>query len=63
MEGSLLSWLAAMLFAELPLRAALPGSPPSGSWVDVLVTLWVIVGLMLSLLIMVRAWWVRSKGD
>ncbi|MET0829235.1 MAG: DUF4436 family protein, partial [Microbacterium sp.] len=33
-EATLMSWMAAMLFATIPLRTFLPGSPPIGSWVD-----------------------------
>lgn len=50
-------WIAAMLFATVPLRGFLPGSPPPGSWVDMTVVLWVIVGLVLALLMAVAAWW------
>lgn len=55
-EASLMSWMAAMLFATVPLRGFLPGSPPVGSWVDYLVVLWVIAGLIASLVIYVIAW-------
>lgn len=55
-EATLMSWLAAMLFATIPLRTFLPGSPPIGSWVDYLVVLWVVAGLVLALVIYVRAW-------
>ena len=55
-EPTLMSWMAAMLFATIPLRTFLPGSPPIGSWVDYLVVLWVVAGLVLSLVIYVKAW-------
>jgi hypothetical protein len=55
-EATLMSWMAAMLFAIIPLRTFLPGSPPIGSWVDYLVVLWVVAGLVLALVIYVRAW-------
>lgn len=55
-EPTLMSWLAAMLFATIPLRTFLPGSPPVGSWVDYLVVLWVVVGLIAALVIYVTAW-------
>jgi hypothetical protein len=45
-----------MLFATIPLRTFLPGSPPIGSWVDYLVVLWVVAGLVLGLVIYVLAW-------
>jgi hypothetical protein len=55
-EATLMSWLAAMLFATIPLRTFLPGSPPIGSWVDYLVVLWVVAGLIAALVIYVVAW-------
>lgn len=55
-EATLMSWMAAMLFATIPLRTFLPGSPPIGSWVDYLVVLWVVAGLVLGLVIYVMAW-------
>ena len=55
-EATLMSWMAAMLFATIPLRTFLPGSPPIGSWVDYLVVLWVVAGLVLGLAIYVAAW-------
>lgn len=55
-EATLTSWMGAMLFATIPLRGFLPGSPPIGSWIDFLVVLWVIVGLITGLTIYVLAW-------
>lgn len=55
-EATLTSWMAAMLFATIPLRTFLPGSPPIGSWIDYLIVLWVVVGLVLGLVIYVAAW-------
>jgi hypothetical protein len=55
-EATLMSWMGAMLFATIPLRNFFPGSPPIGSWVDYLVVLWVIVGLVASLAIYIVAW-------
>jgi len=55
-EPTLMSWMAALLFATIPLRTFLPGSPPIGSWVDYLVVLWVVAGLVVALVIYVRAW-------
>ncbi|OBI91368.1 DUF4436 domain-containing protein [Mycobacterium asiaticum] len=51
------TWYAAMLFAVMPLRDALPDSPPFGSWVDVTVVLWVIVVLTISLVLYISCWW------
>lgn len=55
-EATLTSWMAAMLFAVVPLRGFLPGSPPVGSWVDYLVVLWVVAGLVAGLVVYVIAW-------
>ncbi|WP_172582468.1 DUF4436 family protein [Subtercola boreus] len=55
-EASFMSWIGAMLFATIPLRGFLPGSPPVGSWIDFLVVLWVIVALVTGLGIYVTAW-------
>ncbi|CAN5197982.1 DUF4436 domain-containing protein [soil metagenome] len=55
-EASFMSWMGAMLFATIPLRTFLPGSPPIGSWIDFLIVLWVIVGLVSGLVVYVAAW-------
>ncbi len=64
-EATLTSWMAAMLFATVPLRTFLPGSPPIGSWVDYLVVLWVVAGLVAALAIYVAAWvrWAPRGGS
>lgn len=54
-EATLMSWIGAMLFATIPLRGFLPGSPPIGSWIDYLIVLWVIAGLVVGLVIYVAA--------
>ncbi len=61
-EPAFLSWIAGMLFATPMLRTFLPGQPPIGSWVDVLVVLWVIACLILSLVIATVAWHRWSRG-
>ncbi|AXH35261.1 DUF4436 domain-containing protein [Humibacter sp. BT305] len=55
-EATLTSWMGTMLFATITVRNFFPGSPPIGSWVDILVVLWVIVGLVVGLAIYVAAW-------
>lgn len=60
LEPAFLSWIAALLFATVPLRNFLPGSPPAGSWVDVAVILWVLIGLIIALVFTVRTWWRNS---
>lgn len=57
MEPAFLSWIAAMLFATIPIRNFLPGNPPPGSWVDIAVVVWVIVALGGALAFGVGAWW------
>jgi hypothetical protein len=57
------TWYAAMLFAVVPLRNALPDSPPIGSWIDVTVTLWVIVVLVMSMLLYIYCWWRHLRPD
>jgi hypothetical protein len=51
------TWYAAMLFAVVPLRNALPGSPPFGSWVDITVVIWVLVALAVSMILYIGCWW------
>jgi hypothetical protein len=55
------TWYAAMLFAVMPLRNALPDSPPFGSWIDVTIVLWVIVVLVIAMGIYVSCWWRHLK--
>nr|BBX78672.1 DUF4436 domain-containing protein [Mycobacterium florentinum] len=57
------TWYAAMLFAVIPLRNALPDAPPIGSWVDVTVTLWVIVALVMSMVLYVYCWWRHLRPE
>lgn len=52
-EMTMTGWFAAMIFALLPLRLALPGAPALGAWMDILVTFWVLIILLVSM-----AWWV-----
>lgn len=47
------SWLAVMLFALLPLREFFPGSPPLGSWMDILLVFWVILTIIVSMVIVI----------
>ena len=51
------TWYAGMLFAVMPLRNFLPGSPPPGSWIDQAVVLWVLLGLVAAMTIFIFAWW------
>ena len=55
------TWYAAMLFAVVPLRNILPGSPPAGSWIDQAVVIWVLIGLASALVLYIAAWYRRSS--
>lgn len=55
-EVTVLGWMGAMLFATIPLRNFLPGSPPIGSWIDYLIVLWVLAALVAGLVLFVVAW-------
>ncbi|GAB3807296.1 DUF4436 domain-containing protein [Humibacter antri] len=63
LEPSFMGWMGAMLFATIPLRTFLPGSPPIGSWIDFTVVLWVVAGLVVGLAIYVAAWARWSHPD
>lgn len=52
-----ITWYGAMLFAIVPLRNILPGSPPYGSWIDQAIVLWVLIGLVTAMTIFILAWW------
>ncbi len=56
-HAAMTTWYAAMLFAVVPLRNALPGSPAFGSWIDLTIVLWVLVALVVSMLLYIAAWW------
>jgi hypothetical protein len=57
------TWYAAMLFAVVPLRNALPGSPPFGGWVDITIVLWVLVVLVIAMLLYVVSWWKHLRPE
>ena len=61
LQATFLSWMGAMLFATVPLRNFLPGSPPAGAWIDAVIVLWVIVALVGALVVYVMAWWHQSR--
>jgi hypothetical protein len=52
-----ITWYGAMLFAIVPLRNILPGSPPFGSWIDQAVVLWVLIGVVVAMFLFLLAWW------
>jgi hypothetical protein len=55
------TWYAAMLFAIVPLRNILPGSPPPGSWIDQAIVQWVMIALVAAMGLYIISW-VR-QGD
>lgn len=55
-EPGYASWLAALLFALIPLRVNLPGAPPIGAWIDAVVFFWVEVLLLFSMALFIAAW-------
>lgn len=57
------TWYAAMLFAVVPLRNALPGSPPFGGWIDITLVLWVLVVLVVSMLLYITCWWRHLRPE
>jgi uncharacterized protein DUF4436 len=57
------TWYAAMLFAVMPLRNALPDSPPFGAWIDITVVLWVIVVLVISMSLYISCWWRHLRPE
>ncbi|MEI7715766.1 MAG: DUF4436 domain-containing protein [Mycobacterium sp.] len=52
-----ITWYGAMLFAVVPLRNILPGSPPFGSWIDQAIVLWVLIALVTAMTLFLFAWW------
>ena len=55
-QAPLTTWYAAMLFAVIPLRNSLPGSPVFGSWIDLTIVLWVLAALVISMVLYIAAW-------
>jgi hypothetical protein len=62
-QSPMTTWYAAMLFAVVPLRNSLPGSPAFGSWIDLTIVLWVMVTLVISMLLYIAAWWRHLKPE
>lgn len=54
------TWFAGLLFAVVPLRNILPGSPPFGSWIDQAVVLWVLITLVVAMILFFVTWYRRS---
>jgi hypothetical protein len=54
------TWFAAMLFAVIPIRNFLPGSPPPGAWIDQAIVLWVLLGLVGAMGMYMFTWYRQS---
>ncbi|MDP1878679.1 MAG: DUF4436 family protein [Actinomycetota bacterium] len=61
-EATMLSWVAALLFALPLLRNYMPGSPPVGAAIDVYVYLWVIVVAVAALILFVYGWSMQGRA-
>jgi hypothetical protein len=54
------TWYAAVLFAVIPIRNFLPGSPPAGAWIDQALVLWVLIALVVAMMLFFVAWYKRT---
>lgn len=63
LELAVASWLMTMLFALLPLRSFMPGSPPIGSWMDILVFFWVELTLGVCVVVTAVSLLLRKRGE
>ena len=54
------TWFAAMLFAVIPIRNFLPGSPPPGAWIDEALVIWVLIALVGAMGLYMLTWYRRS---
>lgn len=54
------TWFAAVLFAVIPIRNFLPGSPPAGAWVDQALVLWVLIALVVAMILFFITWYRRT---
>jgi hypothetical protein len=52
----MLTWLAALLFALIPLRNAMPNAPPIGAEIDVIVFFWAETVVALTLVTVLVTW-------
>ncbi|MGE3830697.1 MAG: DUF4436 family protein [Parvibaculaceae bacterium] len=59
-EVSMIGALGAIIFALPALRHALPGSPPMGVWLDVLIFFWAELAAIMALCLFVAAWALRG---
>lgn len=54
------TWFAAMLFAVVPIRNFLPGSPPPGAWIDEALVIWVLIALVTAMGLYMYSWYKQS---
>jgi hypothetical protein len=54
------TWFAAMLFAVIPIRNFLPGSPPPGAWIDQALVIWVLIALVGAMGLYMLTWYRKS---
>ncbi|MDT5349301.1 MAG: hypothetical protein QOH91_2588 [Mycobacterium sp.] len=54
------TWFAAMLFAVIPIRNFLPGSPPPGAWIDQALVIWVLMALVGAMAMYMVTWYRQS---
>jgi hypothetical protein len=54
------TWFAAVLFAIIPIRNFLPGSPPAGAWIDQALVLWVLIALVVAMILYFVTWYRRT---
>jgi hypothetical protein len=55
------TWFAAMLFAVIPIRNFLPGSPPPGAWIDQALVIWVLIALVGAMGLYMVTWYRQSE--
>jgi hypothetical protein len=56
-----ITWYAAMLFAIVPLRNLLPGAPPPGAWIDMILVVWVLIALVSAMVVYTISWYKQNK--
>lgn len=54
------TWFAAMLFAVIPIRNFMPGSPPPGAWIDQALVIWVLMALVGAMGLYMVTWYRQS---
>lgn len=62
-EGPLLGWTAALLFALPLLRNYMPNSPPVGAAIDVFVYLWAILAAALASVLVIIGWITQRRDE